>query len=267
MPFPDLTLVPDVLKGGGSVLLLAAEATGVPDNGNNTFGLPFVAAGVDPALVDPSRMVIEVEPDPGRPAGGSLLPGVEDARFVSLSPDKTQLTLAFSQTAVGNARVTVTVNHTLPAAGSNGDPIIQISSQVGGGGGSADTSLVRNFVVGVNVGDVVFEDATANQVDRADASAAATGLPLGVVRTLNDPGPGQCRVAVLEDLGGFVGLTVGAQYILSTSPGGIVRVGDTGNANYPAFNTPGSGEVLAPIGIASTATSLSVRPGPILQVG
>ena len=58
MPFPDLQLVSDILKAPGETLPNVAEATGTPDAGNNTFLLPFVDAGVDPGLIDPSRLSV-----------------------------------------------------------------------------------------------------------------------------------------------------------------------------------------------------------------
>jgi len=117
--------------------------------------------------------------------------------------------------------------------------------------------LVRDYVAGVVVRDVVYKNGVANEVDRADASAPATGDPEGVVRALDSPIVGQCLVATEGiDVPGFAGLVIGEDYILSTTPGGIVGVTDTGNGAYPAYLTPGSGEVLAPVGKAADATIL-----------
>jgi len=134
------------------------------------------------------------------------------------------------------------------------------------GGGNA---LVRTFGVGVLVNDVVYQTGVAATVGRADASAVATGQVLGVVRALNSPAAGQCIVVpVGADLTGFVGLVIGARYILASTPGGIVAETDTGNPNYPAYLTPGSGEVLAPVGVAGATTSLAVNTGAgIVAVG
>jgi hypothetical protein len=104
MPFPDLQLKSDPAKGPGGTQQLFAEGTGVPDNGNNTFLIPFVAAGVNPAEVDPEKMKIFVDPDPTR-----ANPGVTDARFVSLSPDRTQLTMSFVQSGAGDCTVVVQI--------------------------------------------------------------------------------------------------------------------------------------------------------------
>lgn len=119
--------------------------------------------------------------------------------------------------------------------------------------------LIRSFAVGVVANDVVYQDATGD-VDRANADAAATGLPLGVVRAIDSPAAGQAIVVMGGDVGGFAGLTVGARYILSTADGGIVAESDTGDANYPD-TTPGSGHVLAPVGIAGAADTLAVNVG------
>jgi hypothetical protein len=136
MPFPDLQLVSDILKAPGETLPNVAEATGTPDAGNNTFLLPFVDAGVDPGLIDPSRLKIMFDPDPGRAAGGTLNPGVTDMRFVSLSADKRMITLDFAQSGGGDCRISVEVMHTIPGVGSSSSPlVIGSGSGTGGGGG------------------------------------------------------------------------------------------------------------------------------------
>jgi hypothetical protein len=139
-----------------------------------------------------------------------------------------------------------------------------LEASVGGG-----TALVRTFVGGTLLNSVVYQTGVAGQVDRADASAVATGNPLGIVRALNSPAPGSCIVVPIgADLGGFGGLTIGGRYILAASPGLIVLESDTGNGIYPAYLTPGSGEVLASVGVANSATSLSANTsGGILAVG
>lgn len=257
MPFPDLTLFTNVLAGPGAVLLYAAEGTGIPDNGDNVIGLPFVAAGVPPDLIDASRIKVYVEFDPGRPSGGSLAPGVTDCRFVSLSADKTELTLNFAQSGVGTARVTVELNHTITAVGSDTDPVMILSDQAGSG---SDTSLIRQYAPGVVVNDVVYQRAD-DLVDKADASAAATGVPLGVVSAIDSPAAGQCRVLQFGDRTGFAGLTPGETYIVSTTPGALVGLADTANPIYPD-QTPGSGHVIAPVGVGGPAgTTLAVNVG------
>lgn len=90
MSFPDL-----VEKTGG---VLHSEATGVPDNGNNTFAL-----GLDPEVVDEDWLELEVD------LGGS----VTDAAFVSMSPDKTQITMSFVQGGVDAVTVRAKQKHTI----------------------------------------------------------------------------------------------------------------------------------------------------------
>ena len=136
MAFPDLELVPDVLKGPGEFLPSVAEATGVPVAGSNAIGLPFVGAGVDSELIDPTRMRISVELDPGRTAGTTNLPGVDDCTWVSLAPDKLSMTLSLTNsTGTGNCRITVELVHTIEGVGSNGTPLVVISGPGQGGGG------------------------------------------------------------------------------------------------------------------------------------
>jgi hypothetical protein len=129
--FPDLQLVPDLLKNAGDCLPYSAEATGVPDNGPNTIGLPFVEGGVEPDLLLEGRLLIFVCPDPSRPAGGSAHPGVTDCRFVSLSPDKTEIVLDFAQSGTGDAHVCVQLLHTTEGVGCT-EPIVLISAPEGG---------------------------------------------------------------------------------------------------------------------------------------
>jgi hypothetical protein len=156
MPFPDLLLVADVLKGVGETLPYVAEATGVPDNGNNAFLLPFVDAGLDPALIDPSRLKIMFDPDPSRPAGGTANPGVNDVRFVSLSADKRTLTLDFAQTGVGDCRLSCEVMHTIPGVGTSSGPLIigsgSGSGGGGGGGGPFTATLTPLFATTLEIG-------------------------------------------------------------------------------------------------------------------
>lgn len=118
-------------------------------------------------------------------------------------------------------------------------------------------TFVRPYTVGVVVRDVVYQKADGT-VDRADASAVSTGIPVGIVEAIDVPAVGQATVRFTGDLTGFAGLTTGSIYILSTAPGGIVEETDTGNVNYPD-TTPNSGNVLVEVGIAGSATTLLVR--------
>lgn len=125
--------------------------------------------------------------------------------------------------------------------------------------GAVGGALVRDYTGVVAVSDVVYQDSTANRVARADAAAAATGTPMGIVQLVDVPAVGQCVVAQGGDVGGFVGLTIGAPYVLASgAPGGIELA--SGGANFPD-TTPGSGEVLSPVGVAKSATELTVNVG------
>lgn len=141
MPFPDLQLVGDVLKAPNASVPNAAEATGFPDDGNNTFLLPFVDAGVDPVLVTPGRLKIHWDPDPSRSAGGSSNPGVDDVRFVALSADKRFLTLNFSNPGgSGDARVNVQLDHTVVGVAAELTPLV-----LGSGGGTGGAAPPPSF--------------------------------------------------------------------------------------------------------------------------
>ncbi len=156
--FPDLQLVPDVLKGPGEFLPYAAEATGVPVAGNNTFGIPFLDSGIPADQIEPGRLRITVELDPGRPAGGSLLAGVTDARWVSLSADKRSITMEFTQdTGTGNCRVTCELLHTIEGVGSDNTPVILLSgpTSAGGGGGGFTATLAPLFATTLEIGAIL----------------------------------------------------------------------------------------------------------------
>lgn len=92
MSFPDLA--PRLPNG------LFAEATGVPTDGPNTFAL-----GINPDLVDPDWLIINV-------IGGG--PSIAGAAYVGLSADKRLITIDFTQLGSDAARVVVQLVHTLP---------------------------------------------------------------------------------------------------------------------------------------------------------
>ena len=123
-------------------------------------------------------------------------------------------------------------------------------------GSTGGGALIRPYTAGVVVRSVVYQK-TDGTVDRADASAVSTGIPVGLVEAMDVPAIGMCVVRFAGDLGGFVGLVTGSIYLLSTAPGGIVEETDVGNINYPDV-TPGSGNVIAEVGIAGSATTLFV---------
>lgn len=104
MPFPDLQPRPDARKGPGGQSVIWAEATGVPDNGDNTFALPFISEGVDPAAIDEDWLDVRVAADG---------PSITGAAFVSLSADKTQMTINFTQGGADQATVTVSIIHSI----------------------------------------------------------------------------------------------------------------------------------------------------------
>jgi len=105
MPIPDLTLKPDTRGGdpnGKSTIF--AVGTGVPVNGNNTFGLPFVANGIPPDQIDENWLSVRPQ---------ALGPSVTGATFVSLSPDKQSMTLSVVQGGGDQILVEVGLMHTL----------------------------------------------------------------------------------------------------------------------------------------------------------
>ena len=105
MPFPDLDPRPDT-RGNtpGHTSTLWAEATGVPDNGDNVFAIPFVGLGMNPNVIDEEWLDIRVEADG---------PSITGATFVSISGDKLSMTINFVQGGGDAATVTVVITHSL----------------------------------------------------------------------------------------------------------------------------------------------------------
>lgn len=99
MSFPNLAL------RAGSVLW--AEATGIPDPGNNVFTIPFVASGVPASKVEEDWLVFFNAISP-------TTPGVVSATFVSLSADKTTVTMSFDADGVGVTTLYCWLVHSIP---------------------------------------------------------------------------------------------------------------------------------------------------------
>ena len=74
-----------------------AAAEGVPDNGNNTIGLPFRKE-----IIDPDRLVIDVF---------SLGSSVTNAELISVDPDNQEMVVNFTQSGNDEARVEAVIRH------------------------------------------------------------------------------------------------------------------------------------------------------------
>lgn len=112
MAFPNLVLLPDVTTRRG-VAQLWAQATGVPDNGLNTFEIPFVdplpgGSQIDPDLIFNSANSLKIIVTP-------LAPGVSGVVLGSplLSADKRFMTLNFTADGIAQATVLVRLFHSL----------------------------------------------------------------------------------------------------------------------------------------------------------
>jgi hypothetical protein len=95
VPFPNLTL----LAGRTNL----SEATGAPDNGNNTF---LHGWNLDPSQIDEELIELEYV---------LIDPSVTAVSFVSLSPDKLSLTLNFTQSGAGQVQVVAKHQHSAGA--------------------------------------------------------------------------------------------------------------------------------------------------------
>lgn len=105
MAFPNLTPKADNRQGATSkVSDIVAEATGQPDNGVQTVGLPFVSQGIDPTIIDEEWLQIRCD---------ALGPSVTGCTFVSLAADKLSMDLSFTQSGTDQATVKVTLIHSV----------------------------------------------------------------------------------------------------------------------------------------------------------
>lgn len=108
-------------------------------------------------------------------------------------------------------------------ASENGGPWTKM---VGAASTSVDSATTYTCPATVAVRDVVAVTA-ANTVDKADADDAAKRPAFGIV--VSKPTATSCVVRFMGELSGFAGLTPGATYYLSTTPGGIVSSPPTGS--------------------------------------
>lgn len=106
------------------------------------------------------------------------------------------------------------------------------SGSVGG-----TSTIVRQYSPGVSLLDPVYQKSD-DTVDKADATALATGRSLGIVTAIDNPNVGDVTITYLGDVGGFGAYTAGDVLLLGTAPGTYVEETDTGNLNYP--DTPGN---------------------------
>lgn len=104
---------------------------------------------------------------------------------------------------------------------------------------------------GTSLHQVIYATGSANTGGLADNSSTATAPAIGMVSNV----VGTTATIVYEgEVTGFVGLTIGAAYYLSTS-GNI-----TSTALDPVANA-GTGKVLQKIGVAKSSTVLLFAPG------
>ena len=144
-------------------------------------------------------------------------------------------------------------------------PSFLFGTQAAGGSSLSFPTLVEGTYLmgaGVALRDPVIHSTVADTVERADASAVATGRSFGVVSAIDTPIVGSCTVILIGEVSGFAGLVPGSTYLLGIAPGAIVESTDTGNANYP----DNVGNVIQPVGTARTASILQVNPDSTLNV-
>ena len=111
--------------------------------------------------------------------------------------------------------------------------------------GSVVTTGTYTCPVGVAVRDVVYLSA-ADNCDLADADDSLKQPVIGIVNNKIDPTT--CDVQYNGEIGGFVGLTAGVTYFLSTTPGQITVT--------PPSGPPGA--IVQRVGFAKNTTTLVI---------
>lgn len=147
-----------------------------------------------------------------------------------------------------------TAGHVLTSNGAGSAPTWQAA---GGGGGSGSSILITmtNANAGtINKGDVVYVSA-ADSVDLGDADAVGTAAGvIGVVADATIATTASGNICTHGLVTGLVGLTAGATYYLSQTPG------------QPTSTAPSTaGTWVVPIGIALSTTDLLVNVGTPIQ--
>ena len=117
MPLPNATLKGTTTRPEG-LFLHVAESEGIPDNGLNVFGIPFVAAGIQAAAIDAASLKVTAVPitNPSAPSVTSVTAGVHPTPVEAgsfLSADKTQIALSFVQTGADQVSVVIELSHTV----------------------------------------------------------------------------------------------------------------------------------------------------------
>lgn len=111
--------------------------------------------------------------------------------------------------------------------------------------------VVYDCPVTVGLNDLVYFDATANQVDKADNSSITTGRAIGFVS--GKPSATKAVVRTSTNMTGLSGIVSGAPYYLSTNGGFTITPPDP---NVPSD----TGKVVQVIGIGSNATTILIDP-------
>ncbi len=104
--------------------------------------------------------------------------------------------------------------------------IYQLTPPQGGTADAIDSATTFTCPAGVSVREVV-AITSANTVDKADADDATKRPAYGIV--VSKPTSTSCIVRLLGELTGFSGLTPGATYYVSTTPGAIVTPAPSGS--------------------------------------
>lgn len=103
---------------------------------------------------------------------------------------------------------------------------------------------------GVAVRDLVYVSA-ADTVDQASAAVVSTTPAVAMV--ISKPTTTSAVVAYSGEVAGFAGLTPGAQYYMSTTPGGIALAAGLG---FPTVD----GQVVQPVGRARSTSVFVFQP-------
>lgn len=130
---------------------------------------------------------------------------------------------------------------------------MQLPAKMIAGGEAQPRFISRPFAPGVVVNDLVYQRSDG-LVDKASATSIVTMPALGFVAVLNAPSPGLCLIQRAGDLDGFVGISIGAIYIVSLDSGKFLRDDAASDPNYP--DNPGN--IVQEVAIGASAVKLLV---------
>ena len=127
------------------------------------------------------------------------------------------------------------------------DLTVTAANVVAGASASTETGIAGATIT---AGQAVYKDPADNKFKLADANSGTAEARAFYGIALNNAANGQpITILTAGDYNPGVAVTVGAVYVLSSTPGGIAPVGDLASGWYVTV-----------IGVGTTASNIRVRP-------